>query len=323
MNNFLYCFDNNYNLQAFSSMLSLLESVDQKINIYIIHKEERDSKFVPKKISNHKLLNKLEIYKFNKLKTHLPNLLDTHVSEATYYRLFLQDYLSKEIKFVTYLDADIICVNNPLAQINDSINKMKLNNFTIASKTEDPQSSHNNSTRLSLKSMKYLNAGVMIIDVQSWIDKNLKVKFIKIIEAKQEKLNLWDQDVLNIFFDGDYLELDKKLNYIVDLANYIYTILASDLHHLKLSYSEVVKDNIFIHFAGSHKPWALDGIACNLSEIYQKYFRKANKLKYHIVHKTKKKSVHYFLKYLLKGSYFSLKYPISFMFIFLISLFKK
>ena len=35
--NFLYCFDENYNFQALTSMISLLDSVDEEINIYVIH----------------------------------------------------------------------------------------------------------------------------------------------------------------------------------------------------------------------------------------------------------------------------------------------
>ena len=35
--NFLYCFDNNYNLQANNSISSLLENVSEPISIYIIH----------------------------------------------------------------------------------------------------------------------------------------------------------------------------------------------------------------------------------------------------------------------------------------------
>ena len=36
MLNFLYAFDKNYNEQACVSIYSLLENVDQKINIYIV-----------------------------------------------------------------------------------------------------------------------------------------------------------------------------------------------------------------------------------------------------------------------------------------------
>ena len=38
MLNFLYCCDENYNLQFQTSVFSLLENISEKINIYLIHK---------------------------------------------------------------------------------------------------------------------------------------------------------------------------------------------------------------------------------------------------------------------------------------------
>ena len=34
------------------------------------------------------------------------------MTEATYYRLFLADYLPESIKNIMYIDPDIICINN-------------------------------------------------------------------------------------------------------------------------------------------------------------------------------------------------------------------
>ena len=39
--NFLYCIDENYNIQTLSSRKSLSKCVSKEINIYIIHKEPR------------------------------------------------------------------------------------------------------------------------------------------------------------------------------------------------------------------------------------------------------------------------------------------
>ena len=59
MLNFLYCFDENYNVQGFLSMYSLLEKVDIKIQIYLIHKSQKDKINIPSKIKNHKNLESL------------------------------------------------------------------------------------------------------------------------------------------------------------------------------------------------------------------------------------------------------------------------
>ena len=53
MINFVYCFDENYNFQAFSSMVSLLDKVSEKINIFVIHRIEDRLDFIPGAIKKH------------------------------------------------------------------------------------------------------------------------------------------------------------------------------------------------------------------------------------------------------------------------------
>ena len=65
MYNFLYCFDENYNIPASCSIYSLLETFDEKINIYIMHKNFSTSDFLPKKILNHNMLNEVNVSKVN------------------------------------------------------------------------------------------------------------------------------------------------------------------------------------------------------------------------------------------------------------------
>ena len=56
MNNFVFAVDENYNHQLFYSIYSLLENIDSKINLYIIHKN-------PVTFSNfHNLLNKNNLH---------------------------------------------------------------------------------------------------------------------------------------------------------------------------------------------------------------------------------------------------------------------
>ena len=74
-------------------MISLLDKINSKVNIFIIHKSKNNKQFLPNKIINHKYLNNLVVYKFEKEINNYPNLYNAHVSEATYYRLFCHEYL--------------------------------------------------------------------------------------------------------------------------------------------------------------------------------------------------------------------------------------
>ena len=80
MLNFLYCFDENYNQMGFTSIISLLDSIGEKINIHIIHKLEETKKFIPNIISNHKNLNEINVFSFDRSFDHFPNVEKSHIS---------------------------------------------------------------------------------------------------------------------------------------------------------------------------------------------------------------------------------------------------
>ena len=66
----------------------------------------------------------------------LPNIEEVHVSEATYYRLFFDKYLNSNINNYIYIDADVVCLNNPEEKINKVFKKMQKEKYVIAARTE-------------------------------------------------------------------------------------------------------------------------------------------------------------------------------------------
>ena len=80
--NFLYCFDENYNKQAFTSIISLLDNVHEKINIFVIHNKKLVNNEIPNKILNHQNLNMINLYEFNNREYFFPNLEGSHVSRG-------------------------------------------------------------------------------------------------------------------------------------------------------------------------------------------------------------------------------------------------
>ena len=305
MINFLYCFDGNYNFQAFSSIISLLDCVDEKINIYVIHQVEKNKSFFPDKILDHKNLNILNVKRFDKTIENYPNLFDAHVSEATYYRLFCSDYLP-DIETIFYIDSDIICVNNPIKLIKEDTKKLLKSNFTFSSKTEVIRSESDMEVfnRLELTGDNYFNAGVMNINLTKW--KNLDYDYEQLFRDIGHKLNYWDQDLLNYLFDSKYFELDKRLNTVIDFSYYEYVKRVPSIE-------SIVEGKNFIHFAGSHKPWSVSGIMVQLSDIYQKEFRKISKNHFHIVHKIRSYSLYVFFNNLRNLKFFKIKYRLRFL----------
>lgn len=266
MNNFLYCFDENYQIPAFCSIYSILENVDEKVNFYLLQDVEVDNLKVPQKILNHKNLNQVYKYKIN-LQTEFPNLIDVHVSEATYYRLFLEDYIKESVELLIYVDCDVICVSNPIKEIDHFKNILISEKKTIAAFPESGLSNYGFKS-FGIKKNNYFNAGIMLINLQKWKESNLKNEFIKIIEKYQNRLNYWDQDVMNIYFNGKYVRFTESLNYKIEMTsnqNYEHTD------------KEILRNVKLIHFSGKFKPWSIKGALNKNSMYFQKnYFEVFN-----------------------------------------------
>ena len=135
---FLYCLDKNYNIQAYTSIISLLENIDEPIKILILHKEPDtflESKFY-KQIKDRKNLSEIQIFNFQKEKVEFPKLSNVHVSEATYYRIYISNYIQSNQDILIYLDPDVICIKDPAKELKKKINELKASDEIIGASTE-------------------------------------------------------------------------------------------------------------------------------------------------------------------------------------------
>ena len=295
--NSLYCFDNKFNTQAFSSIISLLDKVDNLISINIIHNDEKISALLPSKIINHPNLEKLNISNFEYSNINFPNLKDKSCFRGyLFYRMFIDKYVDKKVKNIVYIDSDIICLKDPTLELEKNIENLRKNNKGIGVITEKEISTSNDDTfnRLDLKK-SYFNAGVMLVDMDVWREKNIENELMKIMENNFEKIKFWDQDVLNIYFNGDFYELPKSLNF-----NAFDDSLKNDL------------ENIFFTLCGYKKPWLTSGMFNQHSEYYHTNFRKLTDKNYHIEHKWKKASIKEFIKNIINLNIFQVSKPISY-----------
>ena len=303
--NFLYCFDKNYNIQGFISIFSVLEHVDSKVNFFIIHKDKVSLEIFPKRIIEHENLNEIKIFHFEKNSSKFYNLQDAHVSEATFYRLFINDYINENIKNLVYLDADILCIGNPLEILNNEFSKLSKSNLSVGFNTEYSKldSNHEAFKRLNLLGNKYFNAGVMLINFQNWLENKDSQNITRKIEEIKEKAIYWDQDILNSYFDGNYIEIPNSLNY--------------KINYFDKDYKKILKDNIseqkifFIHYSGKFKPWSVKGITHSSSYIFHDYYYALFEKKYFINNSRKILALKDFIKIVYTFKFLKLKYPFS------------
>ena len=310
--NFLYCFDENYNVQALTSINSLLNNVSEKINLHIIHKDPESFKSLEALLENKNKIKNISYYKYKNNDTKFPKLKGAHVSEATYYRMFIDDYIPNDVGFLVYLDADIVCLNNPIHELENTILKMKKENKPLGAMVEGTRSnSEELFEKLDLKNNNHFNAGVIIIDYKKWKQDNTAEKLLQIMKERFEKIIYWDQDILNIYYDDNFTKMNKDLNYGYSATETDYKLNA-----------EVKGSVSFLHYSGKSKPWNVENIIYPGSDIYQNEFRKVGTEKYHIVFKKNFKTFIRYFKLVFSLKFLTLENPVSYLKISLVKMFK-
>tara|TARA_A100001011_G_C14307223_1_gene843707 strand:- start:1644 stop:2582 length:939 start_codon:yes stop_codon:yes gene_type:complete len=300
MNNFVYAADQNYNTQLFYSIFSLLENISTEVNIFIIHKDPKSFEPQINRLnSNFKNLN-LSIYKFEIENFEFPNVEGKHVSEATYYRLFIDNLIPRDIDYYTYLDADIVCINNPTLYLEELVDEIENEDFIIGCRTEFNKLSENSDlfSNLFMKSAKYFNAGVMLVNHQRWQKENIGEKLLKMLEKLNDRIEYWDQDVLNSYFDGNYKEISRNLNFPIILNK-------------QIDIGDVEDKGIFLHYQSNKKPWTIKGNFNHGSKFYQNYALHIDK-KYHLVKTVKRYDAWDLIKNTLSFRFLILEKPLNF-----------
>ena len=306
--NLLYCFDGNYDQQAFLSISSIVDNSDDIFEIYIIHKTPNTFLSYKDRLLKNENIKNINIFKFKKDLSNYPQLRNKHVSEATYFRLFISEYLPKEIGHVLYCDPDVFCIKNLSFTLSYLVNDFLNQDKPIGVNVEKFLNKENKDyfNNLEMKSTRYFNAGVMFINLNLWnliiSDELVKKK----INSLQNVIILWDQDVLNSIFDGNYYEISNLLNFRIT-----YPID-----------TKFFKENVLlIHYSGNHKPWTVEGAldipSVYFSEIYQRYFSDKYSLK---LKGTKLYAIKYLFKSVINGNLFRLKYPFSYILEFIKSI---
>jgi len=207
--------------------------------------------------------------------TNLPmpkDLMLSHISVATYYRLFLATLLPDSISKVLYLDCDII--------VKTDLNKLyttDLKNYAIAGVTQYTGS--DNLLRLGIEEKYgYFNAGVLLINLSYWRKNNIPHKLNVFIKKNYDKIKYHDQDILNAVLHKTRLTLNPRYNFLYPFFNrkFVQNIVTTpqevDDYKSQIYYGQKTNE-IVIHFTSSPKPWEEKCI----HPLRKEYFLTANK----------------------------------------------
>lgn len=172
-----------------------------------------------------------------------------HVSIATYFRLMLPAILPQSITKVLYIDGDIICIDSI-----EELWNMPLDGIAAAAAPDMRCNDIRNLNRLSLGSNdEYLNAGVMLINLDWWRQNDVQNTAIHFISENQNICLFHDQDALNVVLHGNMQQFPIRYNLQEHFLEPFENQFISKNHFDDLQ--TALKDPSLIHYTGFRKPW--------------------------------------------------------------------
>ena len=190
----------------------------------------------------------------------------SRISKETYYRLLISELIPDDVHRILYIDPDVV-VKKDLCELYD----MDMQGNTVAAGTHMFGIVKKiNLKRLNLKpTSHYINAGIMLIDVDKWKAQAPVEKVLKFISDNIKDLKLADQDVVNMMFEDNILLFDERKFNLDEKIFFAKTFRIYTREPINLGW---VKENtVIIHYNGSHKPWKTKKYMGKLGEYFERY----------------------------------------------------
>ena len=277
MFNVLFASDNNFAPYLGVALYSLLKNNYKefdKINVYIFDKNISES--------NKNKLNKISKEFSNSELIFIPdeginNILSVKVNAtralSTFSRLFAASLLDDSINKILYLDSDALITGS-----FKELWEMDISNYSVAG-VKDVGPDYVKTVIGLDKDATYINAGVLLINLEKWREINIEDEFIRILEEYNFEIYNNDQSILNLAFQNDILLIDPKFNLMSPFLEKSYKDVIK-WNNLKNYYTEDILKNalenpVFLHFVHfiNGRPWFI-GTNHPCKELYSKYANK-------------------------------------------------
>ena len=173
-----------------------------------------------------------------------------HISIATYFRLLIPLVLPPVLSRILFLDSDIV-INGSL----EDLWNIDMEGSPVTAVTD--RNLEMQRQRLGMADdSPYFNAGVMLIDLEQWRNEDILSRGIQFAAANADKLNNWDQDVLNHLFESRVKLVHQRWNAMSHLWGLDPAWIEAQ-GGLSEEEQEAIGNPAVIHFAGGGfaKPW--------------------------------------------------------------------
>lgn len=270
----LYASDDNFAPYLGVSLFSLLKhNCDdfKEVNVYVLAKEMSDSsKKRLNEISNQFNNTKLIFIEDKGISNMLGKTVHATRVSSSFSRLFAASFLDNSIDKVLYLDADSL-IRGSFKELWET----DISNYYVAGVLDIGPEYVKTSVGLD-KDVKYINAGVLLINLDKWRKEDVESKFIKFLEDYNMEVYNNDQGIINGVLSDKILIVDPKFNLMSPFLEIDYddVIKWNDLknHYGKETIENALKNPVFLHFSAFMKgrPW-FKGFKHPCSELYLEY----------------------------------------------------
>lgn len=179
------------------------------------------------------------------------------ISEATYLRLLIPDYVSTEHCRVIYLDADLLVERDltPLwTQPFNDADLLAVRDYKIQTVSHPKGLRRYKEFGLS-PDHPYFNAGVLVINLEAWRKKNISAEVFSYLDTYRNDVNENDQDGLNAVLATRWRSLDPRWNRQTAIRT-VDKWPASSFRQQVTALRPMIVDTPFIdHFTEGDKPW--------------------------------------------------------------------
>lgn len=257
--NLLISFDEDYTSHAIDMLHSITLNNDASLEIYLLYENlSHTSLNVIREFVEANEIGNIHEYYINGKIYSFPHTIK-YIPEVTYYRLFAPFIINEKIDRLLYLDCDII-VDGKI----DELYNLDMGDNVIAGCKNmlcKEMSYLNNvfNTNLNLPvTNDYINAGVLLIDVEKYRNYVSPDKIMSFINENRNNLKMQDQDVINKLFYGKIRHIDNKFNFQINTVEENYQ-----------------KDDVrIIHYSQRAKPWENDYYSPQKARYYYSYLAK-------------------------------------------------
>ena len=179
--------------------------------------------------------------------------MPSHVTLATYYRLFLTKLLPSNVHKVIYLDGDMI-VRHDISHLWHT----DIKDYAMGVVHDMDEKRHADLNRLPYPMHTgYFNAGMMLINLDYWRSHDCLTSFMDFMAKHGDVIIYHDQDVLNSVLFDKRIWLPLTYNF---QSGFLYNKKTAKDYpsSLEEEVKATMKDAAIVHFSTPTKPWMLD-----------------------------------------------------------------